>query len=240
MKKIIFTTLLTLFFCCCDDSNDPKTDIEIDTIKSKEYLWVGHEKYVEIKTILSNPTVEIENTDIVQAEIKNNYLHIQSIKKGATDLLISDKTHNKKRLTIVVGSLVGKWKEGEFGALSYNVKIEASNQDRIPELIDLIQNQLKLNLGAPYLFKDDGSFTMQQAVNSNNIVDFSGTYEHQEDLKLLLLKYNNLIDTYNITPLSYFLIKLEQDLTKNYQEKYPNDGIKQVLITKYLVKPENP
>ena len=241
--KTLLLLLFLAFFCSCgdsDDSSESKKSIEIT--EKKVYLWEGEETDTEVKTILTHPTIKVEDASIAKAEFINNKIHITSYKRGSTNIYISDNNHKETSFFVIVGSIQGTYTEwsSNTGEYIYNVEVLAENHAIVSSIRNELTNSLKNNIGTPYQFNDnDNNFSITRLDVDKNVTVLIGTYEYDDVKSILTLKHSGITEIFNVYPLNYYLVKLEQDLTLKYKTEYSDAQISKVLVTKYILKPRN-
>lgn len=242
MKKITIATLLiTLFVSCHHDKGDDFINNAINLSKYEVYLWYEQEEVIEIlDSTLDTPEVESDNPQIATGTIEDNKLKISSKGIGKTILHIKDRSNNRANIKIVSSTFNGDWIENILPKrnMIYKVEVVALNEQIATELEQEILESAQNKYHSRFTF-DYGGVPLRAAIhdNKNSTSEiYKGKYTYNNDTKHLVLEYNNLIESYSVDPISYYIAKLTQDLTDLYQKLYPDYKVEKVILTKYLMR----
>ncbi len=242
MKKLIIATLfITLFVSCRHDGEDDLISNTINLSKYEVNLWYEQEEVVDIlDSTLDTPEVESDNPQIATGAIENNKLKISSKGIGKTILHIKDRLNNRADIKINSSTFSGDWIENILPTknMIYKVEVVALNEQIATKLEQEILESAQNKYHSRFTF-DYGGVSLRAAIldNKNHTSEvYKGKYTYNNDIKNLVLEYNNLIESYSVDPISYYIAKLTQDLTESYQKLYPDYEVKKVILTKYLMR----
>lgn len=243
MKKITIATLFIILLAGChhDEGDDPISN----TIKLSKYevnLWYEHEEVIKIlDPALDTPEVVSDNPQIAIGTLDDNQLKISSKGIGKTTLHLKDKSNNRADIKIVSSTFNGDWIENILPKrnMIYKVEVVALNEQIATELEQEILESAQNKYHSRFTF-DYGGVPLRAAIrdNKNSTSEtYLGKYTYNNETKHLVLEYNNLIESYSVDPISYYIVKLTQDLTDLYQKLYPDYDIKKAILTKYFMRP---
>lgn len=242
MKRISIATLFIILFVSCH--HDEGDDFNSNTIHLSKYevkLWYEQEEVIEIiNPTLDMPEVESDNPQIATGAIEDNKLKISSKGIGKTILHIKDRLNNRADIKITSSTFNGEWIENILPErnMIYKVEVVALNEQIAAKLEQEILESAQNKYHSRFTF-DYGGVPLRAAIfdNKNSTSEvYKGKYIYNNDMKHLILEYNNLIESYSVDPISYYIAKLTQDLTDLYQKLYPDYEVKKVILTKYLMR----
>lgn len=245
MKKITITTLFIILLAGCHhNEGDNLISNTIKLSKYEVYLWHEQEEVIKIlDPALDTPEVVSDNPQIAIGTLNENELKISSKGTGKTTLHIKDRLNNRADIKIISSTFNGDWIENILPKrnMIYKVEVVALNELIATELEQEILESAQNKYHSRFTF-DHGSIPLRAAIrdNKNSTSEiYLGKYTYNNETKHLVLEYNNTTESYSVDPISYYIVKLTQDLTDSYQKLYPDYKIKKAILTKYLTRPVN-
>lgn len=242
MKKISIVTLFIILFVSCHyDKGDDFISNTINLSKYEVNLWYEQEEVIEIlDPTLETLEVESDNPQIAIGTIEDNKLKITSKGIGKTILHIKDKLNNRADIKITSSTFNGEWIENILpkSNMVYKVEVVALNEQIATKLEQEILDSAQNRYHSRFVF-DYGDVPLRATIvdNKNSTSEvYKGKYTYNNGTKRLVLEYNNLIESYSVDPLSYYIARLTQDLTDSYQKLYPDYEVKKIILTKYLMR----
>ncbi|EGK00498.1 hypothetical protein [Dysgonomonas gadei] len=241
---IIFTCLLAGFSSCSDNENTEELKVSLTSAKLK----LAENQVIEIISGNGEYTIVSDNKDIVDATIETSTIYLSPKKLGSAKLTLKDKLNKEIVIDITVID--------RYLILSTNMReaIVVANSDRKEEIADDILKNAFLPKAYAYklIANEKKVFSVHQ--NSSTSTVAKGTYSFNTDDGIYYMKlyYDNNEFIYEISSegdaamfYQYFNrgigynktsvpvqrhIKLTEDLTQKYKEKYPDAGIESAKI----------
>lgn len=214
---------------------------EIKLSKNEVKLWHGQSDRIEILTpTILNVEITIDNEQIADARINKNNIIINTKDIGNTNIYIKGTPNYSAKIKVYSCAFNGTWIENEIPNKNFIYEAQVISDDNESskkieqELLQFAQNKYH----SMYAF-DFGEAPLVAKIRNNNDLStttYKGTYIYDKINKTLILEYDKYNERYDVKPYSYNIVQLTQNLTKEYQKKYPDIGIKDVVLTKYLTK----
>lgn len=231
-NRILFLVIFSVCIISCSNDNNelsiPDSDVTVHLLPglTTYHLIQGGEKPYSI--ISDDESIVTGGIDNNSAE--KNRIIIKGKNLGIGKLIVKDKNDTKTTITVNVGRGAGVIMVKVTG---YKFNVETSDISIKETIEQELQNTIPVSVNAIYslIFEDQvsGSTRLLVSPSGNHVrPEYSGYYEFNDDLYTFYYKgvkqyqytYSMVGSTNNFT--------LSEDLTKIYQEKYPNADIKNV------------
>lgn len=187
-------------------------------------------------------SIESQDTSVVKVSMQNKHFTIKSVNLGCTNIVISNRKGTKKVIKCNSLGFTDYWKETtELARIYKNTMMVVANDRNVAELIRKELKPIYLNRGYEYQFIKGSDDMIVLALGGPK----KGTYDFDGESQILTLKYENKCEKYlcdvqppypNLFPYHpHFIVALKQDLTKEYSSRYPQAGISDVYIIRYVI-----
>lgn len=248
IEIMVYSILLLLILSCSSDQKGENVNpiLLLDLQRDYVRMWCGTTYSVNI---VSNGQYQIESTvpSVVDVSLKGSVIVIRANTPGEAQIRISDPYDKNNSKVIYCYSRVfsGYWSENEELLRFYkNSPQVVSNNKPIADNIrkELLEKSYK-RYGSLYYFDDTtNEVTVFLPYISPN-ERYTGTYTWDWKNRVLSLTFNNTTETYKcdlMPPLSGsiappFTLSITQDFTDKYVNLYPEAGIKEASITRYII-----
>lgn len=232
-NKLPLFILLLMLVSCNGDENSNEIKVATDEI----HLWPGTSKTL---SILTKGTYSLESLDptIAQATVDDQTIIVTAYGIGRTYLLLKDQIHDALQIRIST-VLMGLWTE-EYEFEEYAPKISVTADSK--EIAENIKGELTTEMAefkyAQYGFETDGRFFVdfQKRGPNDKAYLFWGTFSW--DGKTLVLNYGEKTEMYAFkgiyTGPRLYMFSATLNLTDKYREIYPDAGIEDVTVIRYL------
>lgn len=258
MKNIIFilfTSAFCVFICVGCDTEECEPDnvtgcVELD-LKNKESIRLWCRSTRSFKAVKdAQYTVESQNTSIARVSVVGKLFTVRTLNSGKTNLIIKDNLGNETVLECNSRAFSGVWIENYYLKDIYyrNSVIVVSDDKSVAEKIRM---ELKLFAASREYEYDfiDGTGELTVLIPGHVPERVKGTYVWNVETQILILNYNGLMERFtcyiqpeypNFNSVSpTFIMALEQDFTEKYAMMYPDAGIHDVHIIRYIVSRED-
>lgn len=247
-KLLILLTSIVLMANCSDgDTVDPIPNvgsIKLDLYNNDSIrLWCRSTCSFEA---LEDGLYKIESLDISIASVKvdGKTFVVKAKKPGVTHLKITNNLGDEKVLKCTTRTFADVWEESpDLARIYHNSAIVAAEDKMIAQKIREELKPISLNRGYQYTFVEGTNKMFVLIPAQGGPVE--GTYLWDIDNQILTLNYNGRSEKFSCDIQSEypnffeytprFIIALKQDLTQEYVVKYPEAGIKDVYIIRYIM-----
>lgn len=233
MKLNIGLLILILLLVGCDNSDKKHVKDVIKVEIEYPHVWPGT---ISNFQILSRGTFSVISLDdsVVKAIIENNTLIVIATGIGKTMLILKDGINDDLRIPINT-ELRGLYtEEQDFAGYEPKIDVTTNSQNVSNSILKELKNEMSKFNNAHYSFEADGRFWLSQQIDLNNRQE--GTYIW--DGKILKLEYAGKIETYTFQGINNgprpYMFAVILNLTDKYKELYPDAGIKNVSVKRFL------
>jgi hypothetical protein len=210
------------------DNDDPINSIIIE--KNNITVWVGKVDSIAVFSTNDLLSIKSDNEQIASAYFKNNYIVINAHdKSGKTILRLKDRSDREATIEVYVQTLFGAWREIEISRYKCEVIIDAEDK--------IIRESLKQSLWESAARRLRTTYGFYANTTKVEIITRDGERiegEYQFSSEKLVLSYDKKTEIYEVSLLGLRFIQITQNLTEYYREQYPNAGIKNLLVNRYL------
>jgi hypothetical protein len=240
----------TLFLGCSRDNTpavplSPAGEITLDL----------HENFIKIWSTLSFSfsalsigefSIEARDTAIATVKVDGNKFTVKAGEPGETMLTITDDTGKKTEVAFCSYTFSRGWREGETLNDNNSINIVTENEE-VKATIHAKLASLARRERTYYFNPDDGTFSLVNYPEGDVI---NGTFSWGERTNhQLILNFNGQTEVYlgDLMPGALyaektglpgdsrpFIFSLTQDFTGEFVREYPDAGIREVNITRYI------
>lgn len=231
IKIPFFALLLILVSCNENDGKDKKDVIKVET--ETIHVWPGN---TDNFSIISDGTFSVTSLDpaIAQAKVENKTLIVTATGIGETSLILREEDHNDLQIPVFT-VLKGLYtEEHEFEGYAPKISVTADSKEVGEGIIRELTTEMSAFDNVHYGFEADGGFFLGLQSDLNN--PYWGTFSW--DGKTLVLNYDKKSDTYHFKGINNgprpYMFSAILNLTDKYKEIYPNAGIKNVSVERFI------
>jgi F0F1-type ATP synthase epsilon subunit len=219
--------LLLILSSCSDDKDFVSVIPEVDTIT----IWVGQEDSVRITSESGSLSVQSDDEQIATAYIKDNLLIINAKEKSSSTIIrIKEGSIEKAQIKVYVQTLFGAWKEAETSHYKCEAIVNAEDGTVKEKIRQDLWEYAAKQLQTIYGFN---AITQNLEIITTDNKRINGRFEYRNGD--LILNYDNKSELYKVSPLGLHFIQLTQDFTEDLKKQYPNAGIHNALVNRYLL-----
>ncbi|WEK35432.1 MAG: hypothetical protein P0Y53_23315 [Candidatus Pseudobacter hemicellulosilyticus] len=207
--------------CSKSKSDDLHTVCPVD--EPYIYLWSGEDSLLTFDALNNITQVSSDNEEIVKVSLEGQKIRLKAGKVGYTNFWIS--YGDNKRI----------WKQARSAEPSFywinlmnqvSFEIEAAD----PAFVGTLRAELEKQWNQELLFLFSNS-TNRITIVKGNAALVEGNYNFN-NLTLTVEIANDVTNVYTVIPnSSRQVLSFQQDLTKQYQDLYPDQQIQKVIVT---------